>query len=219
MFTGLVECVGEVRSVSHRGENVHILRIFAPKIAPEVKLGESISVSGACLTAVSASPDSFEVEMMGETTRSTRLGSLKPGDRVNLERALRVGARLDGHLVAGHVDEVGTIVRIEGAGDTKKCWVSVSASIAGFIAGKGSVALDGVSLTVIDATDEVFSVGLIPTTLRETTIGGLRVDDRVNVEVDMVARYIARLVRCGVSDELPRDGGVTWEKLQENGWV
>ncbi len=219
MFTGLVECVGEVRSVSRRGDNIYILRIFAPKIAPEVKFGESISVSGACLTAVSALQDSFEAEMMEETVVSTRLGSLKPGDRVNLERALRVGARLDGHLVAGHVDEVGTVARVEGAGETRKCWISVSAAIAGFIAGKGSVALDGVSLTVIDAAGEEFSVGLIPTTLRETTIGSLRAGDRVNVEVDMIARYLARLMRYGAPGETQRDGGITWEKLQENGWV
>lgn len=227
MFTGLVECVGEVLSVSRRGSGVHVLRISAPEIAPEIKRGESVAVAGACLTAVSASREFFEAEMMAETIRSTRLGSLKPGDRVNLERAMRMGARLDGHLVAGHVDEVGRVARVEAAGGTRECWVSVSSAVAGFIAGKGSVALDGVSLTVIDVTggagetEEGFSVGLIPTTLRETTIGYLRAGDPVNVEVDMIARYTARLMRHGISEapaEQPR-GGVTWERLQEHGWV
>ena len=219
MFTGLVECVGDVLSVVRRAGDVHVLRIRAPKIAPEVKFGESIAVSGACLTVVSGQHDSFEAEMMEETVRSTRLGSLKTGDKVNLERALRVGARLDGHLVAGHVDEVGTVSRVEDAGETKKCWLSVSDAIAAFIAGKGSVALDGVSLTVIDALDREFSVGLIPTTLRETTIGGLKEGDRVNIEVDMIARYIARLMGCRTAVESKIPGGVTWEKLQEYGWA
>lgn len=196
-----------------------MLSIRAPEIAPEVKLGESIAVAGACLTVVSGARDSFEAEMMEETVRSTRLGSLKTGDRVNLERALRACSRLDGHLVAGHVDEVGVVSRVENAGETRKCWVSVSPSAACFIAGKGSVALDGVSLTVVDAGDDAFSVGLIPTTLRETTVGGLKEGDRVNIEVDMIARYVARLMQRGAVEETRFPGGVTWEKLQEYGWA
>lgn len=219
MFTGLVECIGDVLSVSRRAGSVHTLRIRAPKIASEVKLGESIAVSGACLTVVSGARDSFEVEMMKETVLSTRLGALKTGERVNLERALLACSRLDGHMVAGHVDEVGVVSRVESAGDTMKCWVSTSPSIACFIAGKGSVTLDGVSLTVIDAGEEMFSVGLIPTTLRETTVGGLKEGDRVNIEVDMIARYLARLMQCGVADEAQVSGGITWEKIQKYGWA
>lgn len=195
------------------------MRVHAPDIAPEVKLGDSISVSGACLTATAATREAFEVEMMEETLRSTRLGSLKAGDGVNLERALRLGARLDGHFVAGHVDEVAVVTRVENAGETRKCWISVSPSAHCFIASKGSVAIDGVSLTVIDAPSGEFSVGLIPTTLRETTIESLRPGDEVNIEVDMIARYIAKLMRCGAAEEAPAAAGITWEKMREYGWA
>lgn len=219
MFTGLVECVGSVLSVSRRTGGVRVLRVHAPDIAPEVKLGDSISVSGACLTATAAGHEAFEVEMMEETVRSTRLGSLKTGECVNLERALRLGARLDGHLVAGHIDEVAVVTRMEDAGETKKCWFSVSAPTHRFIAGKGSIAVDGVSLTVIDAPPGEFSVGLIPTTLRDTTIESLLPGHKVNVEVDMIARYIAKLMLCGATEETPAAAGVTWEKMREYGWI
>lgn len=217
MFTGLVECVGEVLSISKASAGTWVLRISAPKIAPEVKLGESVSVSGACLTVVSAARNCFEAEMMEETVRATRLGALGAGDRVNLERALRFDSRLDGHLVAGHVDEVGKVLRIEGEELAKKFWFSVSSILAPLVAPKGSIAIDGVSLTVIDAQEGEFSVGLIPTTLRDTTVGSLRRGDEVNIEADMVARYLARILSQGA----PASGqkGVTWETLSLNGWV
>jgi len=195
------------------------LRVRAPGIAAEVKLGESVAVSGACLTVVSSERDAFEAEMMEETIRSTRLGSLKPGDKVNLERALRLGDRLDGHLVSGHVDGTAAVKRVEDAGDTRKCWISLLPSLSGFIASKGSVAIDGVSLTVIDAAGGEFSVGLIPTTLRETTVGGLRPGDRVNIEVDLIARYIARLMGRDTEENTRASAGITWDKLRENGWI
>jgi riboflavin synthase len=160
--------------------------------------------------------------MMGETTGTTRLGSVKPGDRVNLERALRVGDRLDGHMVLGHVDCVGRVSGIVNDGNTRKFWITVPGNISWGIAPKGSIAIDGVSLTVIDAPgrfDENFSVGLIPTTLRDTTMGDLAEGHSVNIEIDVLARYAARLLGIEAGTARSDDEShLTWEKLQEYGW-
>lgn len=193
-----------------------LLRIHAPAIAKEILRGESVAVAGACLTVVAAGRDFFDAQMMLETMRATRLGALKPGDFVNLERALRIGDRLDGHMVSGHVDGVGVVSSVEDFGETRTLWVSVTGNISWGIAGKGSVAVDGVSLTVINSTKEAFSVGLIPTTLGDTTIASLVSGDLVNVEIDIVARYIARLAECGAP---AGKSAITWGKLQEYGWL
>lgn len=224
MFTGLVECMGTVESVApdRTAQGVVRLSIKAPEIAPSIKIGESIAVSGACLTAVEIGSNGFAAQMMEETGEATKLGSFKPGDRVNLERALQIGARLDGHIVQGHVDEVGVVKRIESvSGGTKKIWISMTEKISWGIARKGSIAIDGVSLTVIDSLGDEFSVGIIPATLSATTIGLLQAGDRVNLEVDVLARYIARMLNCGVAGNTPGKGetsSLTWSKLQEYGW-
>ncbi|MDR3075659.1 MAG: riboflavin synthase [Synergistaceae bacterium] len=213
MFTGLVECMGRVVSISRASSGVSVITVEAPVIASEIAAGESVSVSGACLTAVDSGGGVFRAQMMDETLRVTRLGAVKPGEYVNLERALKLGGRLDGHLVLGHVDEVGAVSRVEASGDARKIWISASEKISWGIAPKGSVAIDGVSLTVIDCESGSFSIGLIPTTLRETTLGSLERGKCVNIEIDVMARYIAKL--CGRE---PKAGGVTWEKLAEYGW-
>ena len=212
MFTGLVERIGRVVAVSKASGGVSVIAIESPEIAEEIIPGESVAVSGACLTATDASGGVFRAQMMEETSRVTRLGRVKPGENVNLERALKLGDRLDGHLVLGHVDEVGEVIRVESDGETRKLWVAASEKISWGIAPKGSVAVDGVSLTVIDSEREGFSIGLIPTTLRETTLGSLTRGDGVNIEIDVIARYVARL--C---DREPKDG-ITWEKLAQYGW-
>jgi len=183
-----------------------------------------VSVSGVCLTAVEVRGGIFFAQAMGETLRSSKLGQLSPGDSVNLERAMPAGGRLDGHIVLGHVDEVGAVARIETFGRTRKLWVSMSEGISWGVAPKGSVALDGVSLTVIDSLDFEFSVGLIPATIDEaaTTIGLLSTGDVVNIEIDVIARYVARL--CGRQEmrgsaQTRVKGPLTWEKLAEYGWT
>lgn len=218
MFTGLIECTGRVEFVSREAQDTYRIGILAPEIASEVKLGDSIAVSGVCLTAVAVRGGSFDAQMMGETMRATRLGALAAGDRVNLERALRLGDRLDGHMVSGHVDGVGSVVRVELSGETRKLWISTPEGLAWGIAPKGSVALDGVSLTVIDSPEREFSVGLIPTTLKETTVSLLKVGDRVNIEIDIVARYVARLESFG-SRGVSSEESITWNKLSEYGWT
>ena len=212
MFTGLVECMGRVVSISRTSGGVSVIAIESPEIAAGIAPGESVAVSGACLTAISANGGVFHAQMMEETLRVTRLGRLKPGENVNLERALKLGGRLEGHLVLGHVDEVGEVTRVEADGVAGKIWISASDNISWGIASKGSITLDGVSLTVIDSENGCFSVGLIPATLRETTLGSLTRGDSVNIEIDVIARYIARL--CGRESK----NGITWEKLAQYGW-
>ena len=212
MFTGLIERTGRVVSISKVSGSVSVIAIESPEIAADIIPGESIAVSGACLTTVDASGGVFRAQMMEETLKATRLGSVKPGERLNLERSLKLGDRLDGHLVLGHVDEVGEVIRLESNGDARKMWVSASDKIYWGIAPKGSVTVDGVSLTVIDCESGGFSIGLIPTTLRETTLGCLSRGNSVNIEIDVIARYVAKL--C----DREQKSGVTWEKLARYGW-
>ena len=216
MFTGLVECMGETVSIASSRGGMAEVAIRAPIVASGIAPGESVAVAGACLTAIGSDGGTFRAQMMAETLRATRLGSLEPGDMVNLERALKTGGRLDGHIVLGHVDEVGEILEVETVGGSKIIHISASEKISWGMAPKGSVAIDGVSLTIIDAWRGSFSIGLIPTTLGCTTLGTLERGHRVNVEIDVIARYVARLLgkdaQTGAKEEL------TWEKLTEYGW-
>jgi riboflavin synthase len=223
LFTGLIERVGEVRSVTAESEDLRRISIYAPEIAHELRSGDSIAVSGVCLTAVDISGGVFSAQIMGETLRSSKLGALRAGDAVNLERSLPVGGRLDGHIVLGHVDKVGRVEKIEKTKRASKLWISVTTDISWGVAPKGSIALDGVSLTVIDSLESEFSVGLIPATHERTSIGLLAAGDPVNIEIDILARYVARFFgdtrALPPSDEKNAGGGsITFEKLAEYGW-
>mgnify|MGYP000090301428 CR=1 FL=1 len=169
MFTGLIETVGTVVTITPLGD-VTELSIYAPAIAPELRHGDSVAISGACQTVTFMDANSFRVQMMPETLARTKLGGLRRGSLVNLERAMRLDTRIDGHLVAGHVDGVAEVAKIEALNDTRKIYFTADEHLLGGIVEKGSVTVDGVSLTVIDAEAEFFSVGVIPTTLAETTI-------------------------------------------------
>jgi riboflavin synthase len=223
VFTGLIERVGEVRSVAVESEDLRRINIYSPEIAHGLRQGDSIAVSGVCLTIVDIGGGVLSAQIMSETLRSSKLGTLRAGDAVNLERSLPVGGRLDGHIVLGHVDGVGRVEKIEKMKSTSKLWISVTPDISWGVAPKGSIALDGVSLTVIDSLESEFSVGVIPTTLERTSIGLLVTGDPVNIEIDILARYAARLFgkaselsQCGANDA--RDGSITFEKLAEYGW-
>lgn len=221
MFTGLIECVGKVCSIEPDASADGVLRITieAPKISHELRPGESVAVSGACLTVVSASAGMFSAQIMRETLRSTKLGALQPGARVNLERAMRPDGRFDGHIVQGHVDEVGTVLSVESLGGSKQIAISMSDALAPGVAPKGSICIDGISLTVISSDKASFSVGIIPTTMAETTIGSVKVGDPVNLEMDVLARYIMRMLES-VSGSARRGGGsLSWTKLAEYGWI
>ena len=199
MFTGIVEEIGEIIEVTSLEDSAR-LRIRGPLVVSDARAGDSISVDGVCLTVVEPQADSFGVDVIGETLRRSGLAKAEAGTRVNLERALAAGARLGGHIVQGHVDGTATIVAV----DPHEHWTTIrfgtarepdgSVGIARYIVEKGSITVDGVSLTVVAVDDDGFAVGLIPTTLAETTLGAHGVGDTVNLEVDVVAKYVERLM-------------------------
>lgn len=195
MFTGIVTAVGTVAAVDATAGGVRI-RIAAPDLGlADGQVGESIAVNGVCLTAIAISGAGFDADVSPETLRCT--AGFEPGARVNLERALRMADRLGGHLVYGHVDGVGVVARIEPAGDNRVYWFEAPREVARYVAVKGSIAINGVSLTVNEVKDMSFSVNIIPHTLAATNLGALTAGARVNLEADTVARYVERLNTFG----------------------
>ena len=192
MFTGLIEAIGTVKSFSRKG-TYYTLTVEAG-FSGELSVGQSVSVSGACLTVTRNDSHTFDVEMMKETFSRTWFGrGIRPGVRVNLERAMRLTDRLDGHLVLGHVDGVATLKEIRGTETKEAVFVPENPELLRGIVEKGSVAVDGISLTVINAGNVSFSVGIIPATLSLTTLGGLKAGGIINLETDILGKYVARL--------------------------
>lgn len=214
MFTGLVQGVGRVRAIVPAAQQKRLV-IDAALDARARELGASVCVSGVCLTVTAASPEHFEVDAAFETLSRTTIGDLREGGRVNLEPALRVGDALGGHLVSGHVDGVGELVSATDRGDAREMWFRVPADLSRFVAEKGSICIDGVSLTVNGVQGDRFSVGLIPHTLAATTLGELEPGSRVNLEVDLLARYVARLLEAGTA---PAAGGLSLDALRAAGF-
>ncbi len=196
MFTGIIEEVGVVRDIQRRA-GYQRTTLEASRILDGVKIGDSLSLSGACHTVVAFDAHQFVVESVNETLQRTTLGQFRVGSRVNLERSLKLGDRLDGHLVAGHVDGVGKVLQRLESADNVLFEFEVPQHLSPYIAEKGSVAVDGISLTVVSVSDRTFSVAVIPHTLSVTTLAGCYAGDRVNLEVDLIARYLERLVRFG----------------------
>ena len=200
MFTGIVTDVGEVLSVKARANNLHRLKIACSYPRAGIADGASIACSGACLTVVGAGEEDgrtwFAADAADETLRLTTVGSWRHGTRINLERPLKIGDELGGHLVSGHVDGLAELIGREDMTDMARLLFRVAPALARFIVHKGSVALDGVSLTVNEVTADTFAVLIIPHTLQVTTLGALRVGDQVNLEVDQMARYAARLMEA-----------------------
>jgi riboflavin synthase len=193
MFTGIVEELAAVKSLSVRGESAK-LAITAEKVLKDVRLGDSIAVNGVCLTVVSFSTREFVVDVMPETLRKTNLINLRPGDAVNLERAMALGGRLGGHLVSGHIDGTGKIIERRTEGNAVVFRFNTSAGVLRFVVSKGSIAIDGISLTVADMGLDWFSVSIIPHTASLTTLGSKGVGDMVNLENDMIGKYVDRLL-------------------------
>jgi riboflavin synthase len=202
MFTGIVEEVGSVKSVEPGR-----LVIAALTVMDDLSLGDSISVSGACLTVASRDDDSFSVDVVPETLRRTNLGSLAAGDGVNLERSLAMGGRLGGHIVQGHVDATGTIDGIEVEREALLVSVGAPMSVMRYVVEKGFIAVDGTSLTVVNCFDRGFTVTLIPYTRANTVLGARRVGDSVNLEVDILAKYVERL-QSGTTEPIEPPLGV-----------
>ncbi|MDN5791175.1 MAG: riboflavin synthase [Micrococcales bacterium] len=204
MFTGIIEELGAVERIEHATQSA-VLRIAGPLVAADATHGASIAVNGVCLTVTEHDAAGFAVDVMDETLRRSSLGALRPGDRVNLERAMPANGRFGGHVVQGHVDGTGTVTaRIPG-----DRWESVEfalpPALARYVVEKGSITVDGVSLTVSSVTDDGFGVSLIPTTLELTTLGRKGVGERVNIEVDILAKYVERLLVRDREHEKPTE--------------
>lgn len=225
MFTGIIEEIGTVRSIRGGGSGM-VLDIEASKVLEGTATGDSIAVNGVCLTVTPGSGH-FTADAMPETLRRTSLGSLRPGSKVNLERAMACGGRFGGHLVSGHVDACGRVADLVRDGIALVMRVSVPSDVLRYVARKGSVTLDGVSLTVasVSDSDSSFTVSLIPHTMASTTLHLLKPGSPVNVEVDMLARYVERLLAAGEAapasaqvDSGSAGGGLTEEFLKKYGF-
>ncbi len=198
MFTGIVQAVGRIDRFTPNGLGARA-RIDAPALdLSDALLGDSIAVNGCCLTVVALDPTGFEVDISKETLDCT--AGFRPGERLNLEKALRANDRLGGHLVTGHVDGVGDVVSVEPVGDNRKLTFRVPGELSKYIARKGSITVNGVSLTVNQVSRDVFSVNLIPHTLSVTNLGELAAGSRVNLEVDLIARYVERMLTGDAPD-------------------
>lgn len=194
MFTGIVEELGTIRNIQRPSQGV-ILEIQASNILSDATVGDSIAVDGTCLTIRDLTPEAFTADVSAETLRRTTLGERKVGEHVNLERSLRLSDRLGGHLVLGHVDEVATICAWKDEGDASLMQVTMSSNIRSYIAYKGCVTVDGISLTVSGIHADSFEVALIPHTKQVTTLGTKRIGASVNLEVDIIARYLETLLK------------------------
>lgn len=201
MFTGIIQTVGRIVRLEPRGGDVRLHVDSADLDFTDTRLGDSIAVSGVCLTVVILNDRDFAADVSNETLSLTSLGQLKPGDPVNLEKALRLADRLGGHMVSGHVDGLGKVVSITPDGRSQRWTFEVSTALSRYIAAKGSVCIDGTSLTVNEINGGRFGVNLIPHTIDHTAFHARRVGDPVNIEVDVIARYVERLLTSG---EAPR---------------
>ena len=193
MFTGLIEDIGTIVKLEKKGGGA-LLVVNHAAVLDDLKLGDSVAVDGVCLTITELRPPSFSVEASSETVRRTTLEAKKTHEKVNVERALRLNDRLGGHLVTGHVDEVGTIASIIPEGSSQKISITVTAKTSRYVVEKGSVAVDGVSLTVNEVRDDGFSVNIIPYTALQTTLTDKRPGDKVNIEADILGTYLERLI-------------------------
>ncbi len=210
MFTGLIEEIGTVASLSRRGDLLELC-IDARSILEDITIGDSISVAGVCLTVTAFNRRSLNVQAVRETMRRTTLGLLGTRSRANLERSLKVGDRLGGHFVFGHVEAVGTVSEITPAGEGKEFRFTIPAELDPYIVEKGSIAVDGVSLTVMYARPGEFGIAVIPHTLAVTTLGENRPGDKVNIETDIFAKYAEKYARPG--------SGLTMETLRRSGFA
>jgi len=193
MFTGIVEELGEIVAIEHGAESA-VIRVRGPLVTSDARHGASIAVNGVCLTVVERDGETFSVDVMAETLNRSSLGSLESGARVNLERAMAASARLDGHIVQGHVDGTAQILARVPGDRWEVVQLTLPPELSRYVVEKGSITVDGISLTVSAITDDTFSVSLIPTTLALTTLGHKDVGDLVNLEVDVIAKYVERLL-------------------------
>jgi riboflavin synthase len=219
MFTGIIAAVGQIQSMQPRGGDVRLYVKTAGLDLGDVKLGDSIAVNGVCLTAVELPGDGFWADVSQETIRRTALSRLKDGSQVNLEKALTPSSRLGGHLVSGHVDGVGKVLLLE---EDARSWhfrIEAPADLARYIAEKGSITVDGISLTVNSVDGAVFDLNIVPHTMQQTVMGEYQPGSPVNLEVDLIARYLERLLLGDKAAEPNRDSRLSMSFLAENGYL
>ncbi|MBQ6033871.1 MAG: riboflavin synthase [Ruminococcus sp.] len=214
MFTGIIEEVGTVSRVQHSG-NASFIEIQAKKVLEDVHLGDSIAVNGVCLTVTHFGGGVFRADVMNETLNRSSLGSLTNGSPVNLERAMAANGRFGGHIVSGHIDGTGIITDIKNDGIAVWYTVSAAPELLRYIVEKGSIAIDGISLTVAKVTDTSFSVSIIPHTAAQTILSTKKTGDTVNLENDIIAKYAEKLMKPA---ETPKTGGITMDFLAKNGF-
>lgn len=217
MFTGIIQAVGAIRRRESRGDDMRMVIATGGLDLSRANIGDSIAVNGVCLTAVALGADSFDADVSGETLARSTLGSLREGDRVNLEPALTLGTPLGGHLVSGHVDGIGEVVERRPDGRSERFYLRAPDKLARYIAEKGSICVDGVSLTVNGVDGSVFDLNIVPHTLTATTIGDFRPGRKVNLEVDLIARYLERLM---LGDQAAQGSeGLTLDVLRQHGFI
>lgn len=216
MFTGLVVELGTVQLLRREGSSYH-LTVSAAKVMHNLKIGDSVAVNGACLTVVNINDQQFTADVMPETVRLTNIGSLQAGDKVNLERTLRLCDGLDGHIVSGHVEGLGTITGKKPEGIAVAVRIDTEARLLKYIIPKGSIAIDGISLTVTKVDDCGFSVAIIPHTAKETTLGFKNVGDKVNLETDIIGKYVEKMLSLG--DNKQTAAVLNKNMLMENGFL
>ncbi|EKO3496595.1 riboflavin synthase [Vibrio fluvialis] len=217
MFTGIVEAVGTLTAITPKGEDITI-SVDAGKLdMGDVKLGDSIATNGVCLTVVEFNSHSYSADLSLETLKKSGFANYKVGDKVNLEKAMLPTTRFGGHIVSGHVDGVGEIVERNPVGRAIELWVAMPAELSKYVAEKGSITVDGISLTVNDLRKNAFKLTIVPHTTQETTIDHFQVGRKVNLEVDVLARYLERLLNGGRYEQ--PESRITMEFLQQNGFA
>ncbi|MCE5220499.1 MAG: riboflavin synthase [Clostridium sp.] len=217
MFTGIIEEVGMLEELSI-GNGFGVMKIKCNKVLEDTRIGDSIATNGVCLTVKEKGPCSFKAEVMGETLAKSNLGSLKVGDKLNLERALRLSDRLGGHIVSGHIDGVGKIVSIKEEKDGTWFTISAPEDVLKYVIYKGSIGIDGISLTVAYVNDEMFKVSVIPHTLENTILSNKKVNSKINLECDLVGKYIEKLFASKDEKEEAGKSQITMEFLRDNGF-
>ena len=215
MFTGIVEETGTVAGIK-KGTVSEVLSIRGPVVTSDAKVGDSIAVNGVCLTVTHFGGGTFRADVMNETLSRSSLGSLTSGSPVNLERAMAAGGRFGGHIVSGHIDGTGTISDISNDGIAVWYTISASPALLRYIVEKGSIAIDGISLTVAKVTDTAFSVSIIPHTAAQTILGSKKVGDIVNLENDIIGKYVEKLMKP--ADDTPKPSNITMDFLMKNGF-
>lgn len=219
MFTGIVEAVGTIAAITPKGEDVTITVEAGKLDMSDVNLGDSIATNGVCLTVVRFDQRSYSADLSLETLKRTGFSQYQVGDKVNLEKAMLPSTRFGGHIVSGHIDDVGIIVDSKPVGRAMEYWIEVPSHLSRYIAEKGSVTIDGISLTVNDVRKDSFKITIVPHTSQETTVSSFVVGHKVNLEVDVIARYLERLITGQTQEPTTPESRVTMDLLQKNGFA